>query len=256
MSGQYDASEAEPRQVLAIVAAAVMLLAGGLIAEAVWKSSLYDAVLPLGILAVIVGLQAALISWPAARVRAEAAGAAVQGFCPADDGLDPPSRALLRRAQDAIGAVTSSRVCQAGLLDRTAVSTALAGQEADIAAALHDQAQIRARRAEITPARPGPMASAVSAGQIEAAQLAESSIAARVEALEGYAAEVAVADAAYCDRQQAARLAELDRQHLDMLARTAADEHGIAEIETMSEQARAVALALREPGRRADSSTP
>jgi hypothetical protein len=32
-----------------------------------------------------------------------------------------------------------------------------------------------------------------------------------------------------------------------MLARTAADEHGIAEIEAMSQQARAVRIALREP---------
>jgi hypothetical protein len=33
-----------------------------------------------------------------------------------------------------------------------------------------------------------------------------------------------------------------------MLARTAADDHAIAEIEAMSQQARAVTLALREPG--------
>jgi hypothetical protein len=34
-----------------------------------------------------------------------------------------------------------------------------------------------------------------------------------------------------------------------MLARTAADEHGIAEIANMSRRARAVSSALREPGR-------
>ena len=41
--------------------------------------------------------------------------------------------------------------------------------------------------------------------------------------------------------------AELDRQHLDMLARTAADEHAIADIEALSEHARAIHLALRAP---------
>jgi hypothetical protein len=81
----------------------------------------------------------------------------------------------------------------------------------------------------------------------QAAQLADSSVAARVAALERYAAQVREADAAYRDWQQAAALAELGDQHLDLLARTAADEHGIAEIEAMSEQARAVYLALRHP---------
>jgi hypothetical protein len=60
------------------------------------------------------------------------------------------------------------------------------------AAALHDQAQIRATRAELTSISPGRMTTAVSASHIQAAQLAESSIAARVEALERYAAEVTV----------------------------------------------------------------
>jgi hypothetical protein len=93
------------------------------------------------------------------------------------------------------------------------------------------------------------MTTAVHASQIEAAQLAKSSITSRVEALERYAAEVAMADAAYRDWRQATRLAELRGQHLDMLARTAADEHGIAEIANMSWRARAVSSALREPGR-------
>jgi hypothetical protein len=256
MGGQHDAPEADTWQVLAIVAAAVMLLTGALMVAVVWKSSFYHAVLPVGILAVVVGLQAALTSLPDAEVPAEPAARPDPGRWLTGDGLDPPSRVLLRRAQDAIGAVTSSQVCQAGLLDRAAVSTALAGQEADIAAALRDQAQVRARRAERTPISPGPMTTAVSASQIEAAQLAESSIAARVEALERYAAEVAVADAAYRDWRQAARLAELDSQHLDMLARTAADEHGIAEIQAMLQQARAVALALREPGSAPHTSPP
>jgi hypothetical protein len=250
MDGQHDAPDADLRRMLAIVGAAVMLLTGALMVAVVWKSPFYYAVLPAGILAVIVGLQAGLTCLPAAGVPAEPAARARPARCLAGDGLDPPSRALLRRAQDAIGAVTSSQVCQAGLLDRAAVSTALASQEADIAATLRDQAQIRARRAELTPISPGPMTAAVSAGQIQAAQLAESSIAARVEALERYAGEVAVADAAYRDWRHAARLSELHGQHLDMLARTAADEHGIAEIEAMSQQARAVTLALREPGSR------
>lgn len=247
MGDQYGAPGPDPRWVLAVIGAAAMLLAGAITAAALWKSQLYEGVLPIGILAVIFGLQVALYSLPA-RIPVQAAARVGQRPGQAADGFDPPSRVLLRRAQAAIGAVTSSEICRAGLLDRAAVSTALAGQESDIAAALRDQARIRARRAELTPVSPGPMTTAVSAGQKKAAQLAESSVTARVEALERYAAEVAAADAVYRDRREAARLAELHGQHLDMIARTAADQHGIAEIEAMSQRARAVRLTFSERG--------
>jgi hypothetical protein len=42
-------------------------------------------------------------------------------------------------------------------------------------------------------------------------------------------------------------LAELHGQHLDALARSAAHEHGIADIEAMAQQARAVHDAFTEP---------
>lgn len=160
--------------------------------------------------------------------------------------FDARSRALLRRAQDAVDAVTCSDICQAGLLDEPAVSAALADQEWDIAVALREQARLRASRAELSSANAGAVTAALLDRQLQAAQIADSSIASRVAALERYAAEVRQADAAYRDWQQATALAELDGQHLDMLARTAADEHGIAEIEDMSQQARAIGLALRD----------
>ena len=247
MDNPYDAPDPDIRWVLAIVGAAVLVLTGAIMLAAVWKSSFYYGVLPMGVLAVIFGLQVALLSLPAARVPAEAAVRTCPGPGLSADGLDQPSGLLLRRAREAIAAVTSSAVCRAGLLDRAAVSTALAGQEADIAAALRDQARIRARRAELTPARPGPRTTAVLDSQVHAAQQAAASTAARVQALERYAAEVADADAAYRDWRQAARAAELHGQHLDLVARTAADDHGIAGIQAMARHARAVSLALREP---------
>jgi hypothetical protein len=196
---------------------------------------------------VIFGFRVALFGHPTGRVPAEVAARAYHGRYLTDDDFDAPSRVLLRRAQDAIDAVTSSAVCRADLLDRAAVSTALAGQEWDIAVALREQARLRARRAELPAITTGPMTAAVIGSQLQAAQVAQSSIVARVEALERYATEVREADAAYWDRYHAARLAELHDQHLDMLARTAADERGIAEIEAMSQQARAIRLVLSEP---------
>jgi hypothetical protein len=190
----------------------------------------------------VFGLRIARFGQPSGNAPAEMAARTYHGRYLTDADFDARSRVLLRRAQDAIDAVTSSEVCRADLLDQPAASEALTSQEWDIAVALHEQARLRARRAEL---------SAIAAGtlpgrQFQAAQLADSSIADRVRALESYAAEVREADAAYRDWQQAAALAELSDQHLDMLARTAADEHGIAEIEAMSEQARAIRLALRE----------
>jgi hypothetical protein len=160
--------------------------------------------------------------------------------------FDARSRVLLRRAQDAVDIVTSSEVYLTGLVDRPAIAVALAGQEWDIAVALREQARLRAKRAELPEISAGTAAAALLDRQLQAAALAEASIVGRVEALEAYAAEVREADVAYRDWQQAAALAELSDQHLDMLARTAADEHGIAEIEAMSQQARAVRLAFRD----------
>lgn len=160
--------------------------------------------------------------------------------------FDTRSRVLLRRAQDAIDAVTSSKVYRDGLVDEPAVNAALAEQEWDIALALREQARLRARRAELSQVHTGPLAVTLLDGQFRAARLAEASVARRVAALERYAGEVRAADAAYRDWQSAAAVAELDGQHLDLLARTAADEHGIAGIEAMSQHARAIQLALRE----------
>ncbi len=196
---------------------------------------------------VIFGFRVAMFGQPTGKVPAEVAARTHHGHYLTDNDFGERDRILLRRVQDAADAVTGSQVCRADVLDRAAVSTALAHQEWDIAVALREQARLRARRAEFTRVVVGPAVAARLADQARAAQLAESSLAARVEALERYAAEVREADAAYQDWQQAARLAELHGQHLDMLARTAADEHGIADIEAMSEQARAVCLAFREP---------
>jgi hypothetical protein len=181
------------------------------------------------------------------QVPADVAARAYHGRYLTGDDFDARSRVLLRRVQDAVDAVTAAAVYRAGFLDAPAASTALAGQEWDIAVGLREQARLRAQRAELGIRNAGPMTAALHKCQSRAADIAEVSVAARVAALERYAAQVREADTAYRDWQQAAALAELNDRHLDLLARTAADEHGIAEIESMSQQARAVYLALRQP---------
>jgi hypothetical protein len=197
--------------------------------------------------AVVFGIRVARFGQPGGSEAAAMAARTYHGRYLTEADFDARSRVLLRRAQTAIDAVTSSRVCRAGLLDQAAANTALASQEWDIALALREQARLRARRAELSAIGTGTVAAALLDRQRQAAQVADSSVDGLVMALERYAAEVREADAAYREWQQTAALAELSGPHLDMLARTAADEHAIAEIEAMSQQARAIRLALREP---------
>jgi hypothetical protein len=219
-----------------------------------WESaSSHYALLAAEIIAIITtvvfGFRIALFGQPTGKVPADEAARTYHGRYLTDQDFDVPSRVLLRRAQDAINAVMSSAVCRDDLLDQAAVSAALAGQEWDVAVALREQARLRTRRAELRTAAAGPATAALLSRQDEAAHLAESSIAARIEALERYAEEVRQADGAYRDWRQAAVLAELHGQHLDALARSAAHEHGIADIEAMAQQARAVHDAFTEPPR-------
>jgi hypothetical protein len=220
-------------------------------APAGWESALSRyALLLAGIIAVItsvvLGIRIVRFGQPDGNVPAELAARTYHGRYLTAADFDARSTVLMRRAQDAVDAVTCSEVYRAGLLDEATAGAALAAQEWDIALALREQGRLRARRAEVSAATAGAVTTALLDRQLQAAQLADSSIAARVAALERYAAEVRAADAAYRDWQQADALAELSGRHLDMLARTAADEHGIAAIGAMSQQALAVRLALRE----------
>jgi len=238
---------------LVAVFGAIPLAIGVLIfqAPAGWESAtgryaLFLAEIIAIVTSVVLGTRIVRFGQPGGKVPAEMAARTYHGRYLTGADFDARSRVLLRRAQDAVDAVTSSEVYRAGLLDEAAAGAALAGQEWDIALALREQDRLRARRAELSAANAGAVTTALLDRQFQAAELADASVAARVAVLERYAAEVREADAAYQDWEQAAALAELSDQHLDMLARTAADEHGIAELQAMSQQARAVRLALRE----------
>jgi hypothetical protein len=168
---------------------------------------------------------------------ARAAARAYHGRYLTGADLDADGRALLRRAQDAADAVRSAAVSKARLLDDISVDSALASQEWDIALALREQARLRARRAAVGDADPGSPAAELLARHHEAARAAEESVTRRIDALERFAAEVRAADVAYRQRLQHAAVAELSAPHLDLLARTAADDHGVAELDAMTRQA-------------------
>lgn len=197
--------------------------------------------------AVVLGSRIVRFGRVTGKVPENVAARAYHGRYLMSDDFDGSARAMLRRVQDAIDSVLASKVCGAGLLDPAATRQTLAEQEWDIAVALREQGRLRTARSSLGPQAEGtgPVTAEVLSWQTEAAKLADESVAARVAALESYAKEIRAADAAYRDWRQAESLGQLRDRHLEMLARTAADEHGIAEIKAMSERARAIRQALR-----------
>ena len=189
---------------------------------------------------VVLASQVARLGQSRTRQAAAAARSKYRGRYLTEADLDAPARVLLRRAQAAIDTVEQAEVTQAGLLDER---PALAAQEWHIAVSLREQSRLRARRAEITEAAEavtGPATAEVLRQQLDLAQAAGQSVAERVAALERYAGEVRTTDTFYRDHHTRTRLAELTGPHLDMLARTAADSHGIAELAEMTERVRAI----------------
>ena len=151
--------------------------------------------------------------------------------------LDDPCRELLLRAQRTIATVLGSEVYASDVLDHAAGEMVLRRHEWDIAAALREITRLRAElAASAAVGGAGPMAAAVLDSQ-HAITLARDATEARVGALESYAVQVQAADAAQQDWLSALRLSGLNSQYLDLVARTAAGEHALAEITGLTEQA-------------------
>jgi hypothetical protein len=163
----------------------------------------------------------------------------------APSSLDGNCRQLLHRAQAAIGSARDSGADHAGLPDIVTEGT-LRQHEWEIAVVLRDITDLRAEHELNAAESAGPMTSAVLESHQRAVQLALDAISSRVTALERYAAEIGATAAAYLDWQEAMRVAEMNDRYLDLVARTAADEHAVAEIGGLTEQATAAAQAFRD----------
>jgi hypothetical protein len=161
--------------------------------------------------------------------------------------LDLPGRLLLARAQNAIDAILGSHVRAADLLE--ADEAALRRHEWDIACTARELTAVRALPAG--HAAEGAMTAAVQASQQRALSVAHNATDRRVSALERLAAQVDAADSAHRDWQSAVVLAGLNDRYTDLVARTAADELAVTEIDAMADYARITAQALRESLREA-----
>ena len=168
-----------------------------------------------------------------------------RGQVVAPSSLDRVCRQLLRRTQAAIDSTLDSGTGEVELPDVVAEGV-LRRHEWEIAVALREITDLRAEHKFNTTASAGPMTDAVLGPHQRALQLAEDAIVSRVTALEHYAAEIVAVGTAYRDWQDALRLSRLNDRYLDLVARTAADEHAVAEISSLTEQAAAAAQAFRD----------
>src|SRR5277367_3305181 len=216
--------------------------------SAAGRCGLLLAELIIAVTAIAFGTRVARLGEPRVEDEHEAVSAArtYRGRYLTGADLDAHARVLLRRAQDAVHAINLAEIVRADLLDESATSALLDEQEWQIALAVHEQARLRALRSGLAEPTPSSPAAELLDDHRRAARAAEQSTAARVAALERYAAEIYRADTAYRDWRQHAAIAELTGPHLDLLARTAADDLGITELDALTQRARALRQSFTE----------
>jgi hypothetical protein len=199
------------------------------------------------------GLSGGAFSWRAAfNLKSDKLDNRDLSRCVRPADLDGPSYELLGRTQNAICAILGSVVYGRYLSDHSVEESALRRHEWEIAIALKDISKLsRELERSIKIGSPGPMTVAVLASQRQALTLAEGATTSRISALERYASELQMADAAECDWQTALKASSRNDQYLDLVARTAADEYAISEIRGMTEQVAAAGNVFREHLRQA-----
>jgi hypothetical protein len=165
--------------------------------------------------------------------------------------LELECRKLLQRAQRAIATIVTSRV-YAGDLRGTVEEPVLQQHEWEIAIALREITELLLDLvSSYANGTAGPMTTAVLVSQNRAISIARDATTARVRALELLAAQVAAAEAARRDWDTAHQMAANNDKYLDLVARTAADQHATMEITDLAEQAAEAAQAFRETLQRA-----
>jgi hypothetical protein len=152
--------------------------------------------------------------------------------------LDSSSLEQLKAVQRTAGIVLSSEVYGQGELEPRMCAEVLKQHEWEIACRLRD---ITLRRTDYTRSvssgRHGPQTTAVLDAHLRAITIAHEAITRRVAELTRYAEAVQAADFALLDWRTAKLMSERNPVYLELVARSAADEHALAEITLLTEQA-------------------
>ncbi|MFJ8313796.1 MULTISPECIES: hypothetical protein [unclassified Streptomyces] len=202
----------------------------------------------LMVLAVLVGVIALLAALECASDnRWLKALADAHGHYVLVDELTDDARDLLHRAHRAQHVILESRVHREDLIDRTANEHMLPAQLWEIALSL----ALYSKLCRQEPDHPqGAALIRVLHDRRRALETSLRGITSRVRALEDYAQQSAEADARYAELEQIQYLSDRSDQVLDLVARTAGDEHAVEEVTGMAAQAESVTdafgKALRE----------
>jgi hypothetical protein len=165
--------------------------------------------------------------------------------------LELECRKLLRRVQRAIATIVTSHVYAADLCEAVQESV-LRQHEWEIAVELREITELLLDLVSSSAGgTAGPMTAAILLAQNRAISIARDATTARVLALELLAAQVAAAEAARRDWDTAHRMAANNDKYLDLVARTAADQHATVEITDLARQAAEAGQAFRETLQRA-----
>lgn len=165
--------------------------------------------------------------------------------------LERECRKLLQRVQRAIATVVTCRVYGSDL-QGAVTEPVLRQHEWEIAVALREITELLLDLVSSSGGgTAGPMTSAILVSQNRAISIARDATTARILALELLAAQVAAAEAARRDWETAHRMAANNDKYLDLVARTAADQHATVEITGLAEQTAEAAQAFRETLQRA-----
>jgi hypothetical protein len=165
--------------------------------------------------------------------------------------LELGCHALLHRTQRAITTIVASSVYAREL--HGAVDEAVLRQhEWEIAVSLREITELLLDLVSSSGGGSvGPMTATVLISQNRAISIARDATTVRVLSIELLAAHVAAAEAARRDWETAHRMAANNDRYLDLVARTAADQHATAEISGLTERAAEASQALRETLQRA-----
>ncbi|MFI6737416.1 hypothetical protein ACIBI9_31200 [Nonomuraea sp. NPDC050451] len=165
--------------------------------------------------------------------------------------FDQEARAVLVRAQRAIGSVLRSHVNAEGLLDDARNAVMLPAQEWEIARLLAKLSALRLEHRELLARGIAPEVAAVIEPLERALVNSEAAVVARVEALERYAGHVAEAERAYHARGQIEELRARLPRYEELLAESGADKLAVPEIERLAEDADVLERTLRRSVRSA-----
>ncbi|MEU8893938.1 hypothetical protein [Streptomyces sp. NPDC048442] len=194
----------------------------------------------LGALALTWGVGSAL-SRRAAREAADDPGNWVEAELEGE--LTEQAHALNGRVQQAITRIRASQVHQCDLIDRARNDLLLPEAAQDIKDALH--AYSRLVREEPDAPQGGVVAELVARRRTTLDQGLQP-VTRRIEALEAYAEQTAVADARYREFEQLQQLTDGHDRVLDFLARTTRDELAVTELEGITEEAATIAATLAQ----------